>query len=67
MPPSPRWRNSQHLGETWVEPEEAAYPDGGFTRRAYARFPDGRLRVVMVSIPDTYYTILQGQKLAEEQ
>lgn len=42
---------------TWLEAEEAAYPSGGFTRRARAICPDGRLRVVQVSIPDTYSSI----------
>lgn len=41
----------------WLEDEEFAYPGGGFTRRAYATFPDGRNRVVKCSIPDTYFSI----------
>ena len=42
---------------TWIEPEEAAYPNGGFKRRAYVLFPDGKLRVVRCSIPDTWFSI----------
>lgn len=42
---------------TWIEPEEAAYPNGGFKRRAYVLFPDGKRRVVRCSIPDTYFSI----------
>jgi Glycosyltransferase family 9 (heptosyltransferase) len=42
---------------TWLEAESFAYPNGGFTRRAYASFPDGSKKVVKVSIPDTFFTI----------
>jgi hypothetical protein len=52
---------------TWIEPEELAYPAGGFTRRAYVELrpnphnpvslPYGQLRIVRCSIPDTYFTI----------
>lgn len=42
---------------TWLESEDFAYPNGGFTRRAYAVFPDGIKRVVLVSIPDTFFSI----------
>lgn len=48
------------LGPTWLDPEELAYPAGSLRqsrRRARARFPDGRLRIVVVSIPDTYFSI----------
>jgi hypothetical protein len=45
------------LGETWIEAEDFAYPNGGFTRRAYVRMPDKSLQVVKVSIPDTFFTI----------
>jgi hypothetical protein len=46
-----------HTDGTWLEPEEFAYPKGGFTRRAYARCPDGVLRIVCCSVPDTWFTI----------
>jgi hypothetical protein len=42
---------------TWLEPEEFCYPHGGFTRRAYAQFPDGKLRLVRCSITDTFFSI----------
>ena len=42
---------------TWLEGEEFAYPNGGMTRRAYARCNDGQLRVVRCGIPDTYFSI----------
>ena len=65
-PPHP---NSQMAGLTWVEPEDLAYPRGGFTRRALVRIranpnqPNklkdlvGLLRIVHCSIPDTYFSI----------
>ena len=52
---------------TWIEGEEFAYPEGGFTRRARAvlrknpnnpiELPYGELRTVRCSIPDTYFSI----------
>lgn len=59
--------SSQHLGLTWLEPEEVAY-SGGFRRRAFVQvrpnehnplpdLPIGGLRVVRCGIPDTYSTI----------
>lgn len=52
---------------TWIEPEEWAYPAGGFTRRAYVTLyanphnpitlPYGERRIVQASIADTYWTI----------
>ena len=42
---------------TWIEPEEEAYPYGGFTRRAYAYCDDGRRRVVRCSIADASFFI----------
>jgi hypothetical protein len=55
------------LGPTWVEPEVFAYPAGGFTRRAYVRIernphnpielPYGALRLVLISISDTFFTV----------
>lgn len=59
MSTSPLYR-----GDTWIEAEEASYPDGGFTRRAYVRFEDGKLRVVKCSIPDTYFTIPAKAKIS---
>lgn len=49
---------------TWMEPEELAYPHGGFTRRAYVTYPDGINRIVRVSIPDTYFTIPARGRIA---
>jgi hypothetical protein len=46
---------------TWIEAEEFAY--GKFTRRAYAVCPDGKKRVVMVSIPDTMFSIPARMKI----
>ena len=51
-----------HLGETWIEREELAYatPTGsphGSRRRARVRFVDGKLRIVRVGVPDTWFTI----------
>lgn len=65
MKPHPR---SQHLGMTWLEPEELAYPNGAMRRRALVHvrpnehnplpdLPIGSLRVVHCGIPDTYSTI----------
>jgi hypothetical protein len=42
---------------TWLEGEEFAYPNGGFTRRAYATCENGEKRLVMCSIPDTFFSI----------
>lgn len=42
---------------TWLEGEEFAYPNGGMTRRCYARCEDGVMRVAWVGIPDTYFSI----------
>jgi hypothetical protein len=49
---------------TWLEPEEMAYPNGSFTRRAHVRFADGKLRTVLCSIPDTYFTIPARARLS---
>lgn len=43
--------------QTYLAPEEHAYPNGGQTRRCRAICPDGKVRVVWAGIPDTYYTI----------
>ena len=57
------------MTDTWLDPEERAYPRGGFTRRGRARLrknstdpfppdlPYGQTRVVRASIPDTYFSI----------
>ena len=49
-------------GHTWIDSEERAYNtySGAHSRsdrRASVRFPDGKLRIVRVGIPDTYFTI----------
>ena len=46
-----------HVGETWLEPEELCYPNGGMTRKAYAICEDGQKRIVTCGIPDTYFSI----------
>jgi hypothetical protein len=66
-------------GKTWLEAECLAYPNGGFTRRAYVEIvrnrhnavalPYGQFRIVRVSIPDTFSTIparvrYQGKTIA---
>jgi hypothetical protein len=48
---------------TWLEAESFAYPNGGFTRRAYASFPDGSKKVVKVSVPDTFFSIPARAKI----
>jgi len=53
---------SQHLGDTWLEPEELAYNTYaggpcGSGRRARVRCPNGRLHIVRAGVPDTYWTI----------
>jgi hypothetical protein len=63
--PTPRASNFMGMHEkamvmpdgTWLEPEAMCYPDGGMTRRAYALFPDGKKRIVVCGIPDTYFSI----------
>ena len=59
----------EYEGGTWIDPEERAYPHGGFTRRGRVRvarnsthpdipdLPYGEIRAVRVSIPDTWWTI----------
>ena len=49
--------NSEGKEGTWLEGEEFAYPNGGYTRRAYCKFPDGSFHVVKCSISDTYFSI----------
>jgi len=56
--------------ETWIDPEDRAYPYGGFTRQARVRVlgnphapgavPDriiGQYRMVRASVPDTHFSI----------
>ena len=50
-------KDSVHYGDTWIEPEELTYPSGGFLRRARVRMPDGELKTVKCSIPDSFWTI----------
>ena len=33
-------------GDTWLEAESFCYPNGGMTRRARVKFPDGKFRIV---------------------
>lgn len=59
----------QVLHGMWLEAEEFAYPNGGFFRRAYVivrrnpnrddlpNLPYGERRVVLCSVPDTYFSI----------
>lgn len=50
---------------TWLEPEEMAYPSGSISagRRAAALFPDGKVRIVQVGIPDTFFSIPARAKI----
>lgn len=48
------------MGETWIDPEELAYPTGsvhGSRRRGLVRFADGKLRMVRLGVPDTFFSI----------
>lgn len=48
------------LGETWVDPEELAYPSGSLRqsrRRARVRCADGRLRTARIGVADGYFSI----------
>lgn len=57
-----RW----YKGETWIDREELAYdvPLALSPRRGYVRFPfDGKLRLVRLGVPDTYFTIPARVKL----
>ena len=52
----------QHLGETWIDAEELAYntyygSPSSSNRCGLVRFPDGKLRIVRLGIPDTFFTI----------
>ena len=44
---------------TWIQSEEYAYnsPLSRSARRGRVRFPDGKLRIVRLGVPDTYFTI----------
>src|SRR5690606_5373619 len=48
---------------TWLEPEEAAYPHGGQSRRGLAVWPDGKKRRVYAGVPDTWFSIPAHGKL----
>lgn len=52
-------RYATEKGETGIGPEEDCYPSGSITagRKGRARFPDGRVRVVLLGIPDTWFSI----------
>ncbi len=63
-PAQPRIFPSMHgsgepsrMGETWIEPEHYCYPSGRRLRRALVRHPDGKLRIVLCGVADTYFTI----------
>ncbi len=43
--------------ETYLAPEEMAYPNGGQTRPCRALYPDGKIRRAWGGIPDTFFTI----------
>lgn len=50
------------LGDTWIDDEELAYNTyhgsaSGSNRRGLVRFSDGKLRMVRLGVPDTYFTI----------
>ena len=45
------------MKRTYLAPEEEAYPAGCQTRKCRAIYPDGRVRLVWVGIPDTYFSI----------
>jgi hypothetical protein len=50
------------VNETWIGPEADAYntfsgAPTGSNRRGLVRFPDGKLRLVRLGVPDTYFSI----------
>jgi hypothetical protein len=55
------------MKQTRLDPEEYAYPNGGFTRKGKAilranqhnpiTLPYGEVRAIRASIPDTYFSI----------
>lgn len=47
------------INGTWIDAEELAYnvPLKKSPRRGLARFPDGKLRMVRLGVPDTFFTI----------
>lgn len=54
-PPHP---DSQHFEQdTWLEPESLCFPNGGFTRRARAKMPDGKLLIFRAGLCDTFFSI----------
>ncbi len=55
---------SRYDRKTWLQSEEAAYPNGGQTRKGAAIFPDGKLRRVWVGIPDTYFSAPAHARIA---
>jgi len=46
-----KWVN----GDTWVEREH--FSNGGFTRQAFVKMPDGRNKMVKCALSDTYFSI----------
>ena len=62
--PIPRPQRGAHVEAdgSWLGPEELAYSSysgspSGSRRRAYARLQDGSYRIVVVGVPDTYFSI----------
>jgi hypothetical protein len=50
--------NPQISKHTWLEGESFAYTaNGSQLRRCMAICPDGKIRVVLAGIPDTYFSI----------
>ena len=50
-------RVHKYAQETYLEVEEAAYPNGRMARRGRALWPDGKIRRVWAGLPDTFYSI----------
>lgn len=54
----PPHKNSWHIGDTWLEPEELCYPNGAMARRCRAKdMVTGKLKIVRCGIPDTFFSI----------
>lgn len=52
---------------TWIEPEEWAYPEDTYTRRAYAICPDGIKRVVKCKCADTFFSVPAIAKIGSKR
>lgn len=49
-----------HKGSTWLDPEDYAYPEGSLRqsrRHARVRCSDGAIRMALIGIPDTFFSI----------